>query len=641
MPFYFAIPRVGNTVAQRRQETGRVDYIRTPPTSLSYFNFAHHTRDVLFVRENLHCLLSSAFAGDKSGKFNVAFKPDVAGIPLFMAFTGIDIVPISLPPVSFSFVELNDTDIEKLDNLGLEERYIKGKGALYVGKMTPQVFQELKNYELNEGYSPVGGSISISGADCFNKILKMITCVAKGLELACDVGVKTGWGVIEYGTYEKVDLVSYRVSDRERSARIRGININTDGMTASEICAWRLPGIVWGSGSALPGVASYGLFCPFEPNYSATDKRALSVFMASFYSVIVDAVEQGTFEVGIEQIWMSELSLTMEGEFAAHMMAVLVLCKKVVARPFFVIENGIYEGAVIHSGLPFNIKLMGGQVFESEGRSEILDDISKYAFHSVALREICDRLALGADVDPTKITSMRMLRKIVMGRKDFAISASDKLWLEKKLLFLNFREKPVSVNVTSLGKFISYIHPTGPTPVPADLYMERSVFFDPKEINNVLSMFGRFVPSPVTAGTAYTIAYAPGSTKKADTLPPVIQMAFKPIQTAGEDWLGFLRGGKIVIPQSKIKRGRRFAGADGVTVGSLLQGVANAAMAASKDQAKVSRILGAEKRKAATDDRDNAEEDQQPLKKVMKLKDLSFMSFATPGSPPPDPSMTS
>jgi hypothetical protein len=284
---------------------------------------------------------------------------------------------------------------------------------------------------------------------------------------------------------------------------------------------------------------------------------------------------------------------------------------------------------------------MGGQVFESEGRSDILDDISKYAFHSVALREICDRLALGADIDPTKITSMRMLRKIVMGRKDFAISASDKLWLEKKLLFLNFREKPVSLNVTSLGKFISYIHPTGPTPIPADLYMERSVFFDPKEINNVLSMFGRFVPSPVTAGTAYTIAYAPGSTKKADTLPPVIQMAFKPIQTAGEDWLGFLRGGKIVIPQAKIKRGRRFAGADGVTVGSLLQGVANAAMAASKDQAKVSRILGAEKRKAATDDRDNAEEDQQPLKKVMKLKDLSFMSFAAPGSPPPDPSMTS
>lgn len=82
------------------------------------------------------------------------------------------------------------------------------------------------------------------------------------------------------------------------------------------------------------------------------------------------------------------------------------------------------------------------------------------------------------------------------------------------------------------------------------------------------------------------LAAPPGSTKTVSKEPNNVQFAKKELIVAAKDWDGFTRGGAIVQPPTKIKRGVRFSGAEKTEIWGQLVGFAGAGIALKRNEAK-------------------------------------------------------
>lgn len=59
MPYYFATPRAGMQVIQKRQETGRLEYNRTAATSVLHVSETRIDRPLRHAINNLHGIVLS------------------------------------------------------------------------------------------------------------------------------------------------------------------------------------------------------------------------------------------------------------------------------------------------------------------------------------------------------------------------------------------------------------------------------------------------------------------------------------------------------------------------------------------------------------------------------------------------------
>lgn len=627
MPFYFAIPRKGITAPQRRRETDRTDYVRTSPTDLSYVSYTSISRLQAFAVEALHAVYSSAMAGFTSKVFDKSFRVDTPSSPVWQAVALGEAIPVEMPNVTIKFDGDPSQQVKDLlVDEGFDERTIKGKGLIFDGKVTDRVKEELANTAIETGFTPLGGSISVQTMGFFSYIRQMITCVAQALDIACDnrAGENMSIAFVEYGATEKRSLSSHKVSDLSEISAKKELStikvIAKDVIT--EVVALRAPNPIFGDSiDTVRGYLGHGLFCPFEPNYSGTDRRAFHNFVAAFSSVLLPRNDpQGLNAIG--DAWTDEICMTMEGEFLAHMMACLILCKKTQSQPYFIVSNGLYEGCVVHGSTEFSITLLGGDTFSSIDSNGLKEEFNRYAFHSVTLRKVCTSAGLPEDEDLSEITTMRKLRDVVYGRNGFAFPLSVKTSIEKNLGFLNFREKPVSVNLSSIRDFLSYIDRSNPVVPRNSVFMDRAAFFETDPHILALAMFGRFAPSPISHGTSYTVAVAPSSTQKVSNEPANIQFVFKDLRVAAKDWSDFLRGGSIVYPISKVKRSRVFRGAEKTALWGMLKDVAANAMIARKGEVAASREISAGKRK----DRDDGPEGSNKKPKTT-FGQISFSAF--------------
>jgi hypothetical protein len=605
--------------------TGRIDYNRTPPTTVNYITFNSRTRANLFLVENLHLVLASAIAGEINGDFSFAFHPDKDSAPLFKEIPAHHIVPMSSPPVSFKLEDSTDDIDEKLETAGIEVRVLKGKGRLYVGPINQEIAMLLDTLPVISDVVPAGGSISPNGLVIFSEIKKIVSTIAQGLDIACDrIKGKTGVRIIEYGDYTKQKVSVHNVSDLSEKTKAKDTNVSMQppNDVSSDVIAFRSRNKIWGDVTELPPNLQNGLFCPFEPNYSAIDARAITSLLAEFHCVVAENGEFSSFEEKIIEIWRKELSSTTEGEFLAHMIAVLIFCKKVFAQPFFIISNNVYEGAVVHGAEEFEVRMMGGHTTKSLSRTALLEDINKYSFHTSTLMEILQRMkVVGADA--SKVTSMRHLRKLIYGANNFAIPSGELLWLEKRAMYLNFREKPEGVNIGSLRKFMDFINPSKSIPIPDSVYMDRAALTKTSDTEVAIAMFGRFAPSPIGSGQSYIVAVpSTQDQSKVSTPPMTLQFVIKELTAAAADWDSFKKGGKVAMQTLKTKRGRQFRGEDGKMVWTELKTLSLDSFKASREVAKDTVRDG--KRKAQERDDRNEGEEEGSSNVVVKKSKFSF-----------------
>lgn len=628
MPFYFAIPRKGLTAPQGRQSTNRVEYVRTSPTDLTYIGYTSLTRLLAFIVNALHLVYASAMAGVVSGSFDKSFYPDSASKALWQNVPLTDCPPIDMPPVTIKFNgHIPSELVDLLTSEGFEERNIKGKGLTYDGKVTDRVRTALAAAQVESTFPPIGGSISVQTMMYFSYIRQMITCVAQSLDIACDArnAPNMSCQFIEYGAYDKKTVASYKVSDNSEYKKSREISLSKlpADSAITEIVALRAPNAIWGKDlGVISGYLGHGLFCPFEPNYSGTDKRAFHNFVAAFYSVLLPPNDPMALnEIG--EAWTNEICMTMEGEFLAHMMATLILCKTIIAQPFFIISNGVYEGSIVHGSRSFSVSLMGGETYTSTDTNGLYDEWNKYAFHFVTLRKICTAAGLAEDEDISKIKTMRNLRETIYGRNGFAFTLAVKTSITGLLGFLNFQEKPEKVHLTSMKTFASFVTKTDPKPIPVSVFMDRSAFFETDHTLLALSMFGRFAPSPISHGTSYTVAVPPSSTSTASPEPTAnIQLIFKDLKVASKDWDDFFRGGHIVFPGPKLRKSRIFRGTEKSALWGVLKDLAASHLTAAKGEVIANREMSDKKRR----DRDDGPEGSD-RKKVKTFGDVSFAAF--------------
>jgi len=290
------------------------------------------------------------------------------------------------------------------------------------------------------------------------------------------------------------------------------------------------------------------------------------------------------------------------------------------------VTGAVYEGSILHGAKEFSFKLVGGQTYKSLDKAALLEDVEGYAFHSTTLHQLLEEVGIGEDVNPRRIKSMRQLRSIIMGKRGHALPPDIEATVSKKLLFLNFREKPESVNPSSIGKFVSYIHPTAPTLIPETAYMDRRAFFSKDPICLALSMFGMYAPSPIISGQTLLLAVPSGSNKKPSNEPPSIQFCLKELSVSSKDWEGFLRGGSIIQPPQKIRRGRRFAGNDKSEIWGRLTSLAAAGISAKRNEAGAQKTdREAEKRSREEDQDPGLSDRKQRLKKVVDLSVFESM----------------
>jgi len=628
MPFYFALPRNGFTSVQGRQETGRTDYVRTAPTSLTFTSVAPSYRNQSFLRQNLHAIALSAIAGEKAGMFTKAFRVDTPARLLYPSIPATKTVRISLPKMSFRFPELSDAQENRLIELNLEERNIKGKGRIWVGQLDSREAAEVVSFGTVSDYASMGGTVSVRGVSALNSILRIITLGAQTLTLANDTASETGTGVIEYGggspptvcgsEFQCADLVEINKVNMEKGVVLR------NGRPASSILARQPLPYISGSIGDLSENISHGIFCPFEPNYSQTDRRAINVLLSDFSCLCTDLDNFEDFDSDLVEMWTKEICLTMEGEFVAHMIACLSLAKRIGARVHFVVSGTLYEGTILHSAEELSFKLVGGITYKSLDALSLAEDVTRYAFHSSTLAEILAEIGVGPEeASQNEIKSMRELRSIVMGKLGQSVPPQIEASIGRKLLFLNFREKQESVNPSTLMKFISYIHPSTPSVIPGNAYLDRRAFFSQDATVVALSMFGLYAPSPIISGQSMLLAVPPGSNKTISKEPNNIQFAKKELLVSAKDWDGFARGGAIVQPSTKIKRGVRFSGVEKTEIWGQLVGFAGAGLATKRNDAKTLK----RDRDTEVGERSNGGAGSTATKKAVSSKVIDFSMF--------------
>jgi hypothetical protein len=570
----------------------------------------------------------SAIAGKKSGVCDKGFIADCTGRSLFNQVTVEDLIKITLPKMSFRFSNLTETQVERLDELGLEERNIKGKGKVWVGAVIGSEAAEVLRFGVTDNYAAMGGTISVKGISAINGIMRLITLSAQTLSLAND-SVANPVKVAEYGsetTAVKVQRYSTETMAEKTTEKEKTDGISIPGRPSTTLIISTLPlPRVYGDFDNLSGLVSNGIFCPFEPNFSQTDRRAIHTLLSEFSCLCTEPESFDTFDKEFVEAWTTELCLTMEGEFIAHMIASLSLARRIGAKICFLVTGNLYEGSVLYGAKEFSFKLVGGTTFSSLKQADLVKDIEGYAFHSTTLRGLLEEVGIGEDVVPSKIKTMRQLRSIIMGQKGHALTADLEARIGKKLIFLNFREKPEPVNPSSLGKLLSFIHPTTPSVIPETVYLDRRAFFSKEPVVLALSMFGMYAPSPIISGSTLVLAVPPSSSKKPSNEPPSIQFCNKELSVSAKDWEGFLRGGSIVQPAQKIRRGRRFAGTDKTEIWGRMTTLAAAGISAKRNEAdaqKVDRV--AEKR--------NREDDADPKlaeRKAKVVRQVDFSMFET------------
>jgi hypothetical protein len=627
MPFYFALPRTGNTGSQGRQNTGRVEYLRTAPTTLTFTTQTLVPRVNATARDNIHALAMSAIAGEKSGSFDRAFQSDVPCRLIYPKVPREKVLQITLPRMSFRFGKLSDTQIERLDELGVEERNIKGKGKIWVGALNPLQAAELVEFGVSGDYAALGGTISVRGADAVNKILRLVSLSAQVLTLSAD---RTGtlFGVCTSGDSQVMPFKGYTVSTLSESISNddygddAGVEFEYKQLNPDLILARAPLPLIHGPRNDIVTADAHGIFCPFEPNYSGTDRRAVHTLLSDFSQIASDLENFDIFDKELCELWSSEVCLTMEGEFIAHMIASLSLAKRICAKISFLVTGSLYEGAVLFGADEFSFKLVGGMTYHSLETTALHEDIQRYAFHSTTLRDILRMSNIGDDVRTRDIKTMRQLRTIIMGKMGHAITPGYEATLKKQLIFLNFREKPEPVNPTSLGKLFSFIHPTAPAVIPESVYLDRRAFFSQDTVELALSMFGVYVPSPIITGQTLVLAVSPSSNKKTSNEPPAIQFCLKELSVSAKDWEGFLRGGCVVQPATKIRKGRRFAGTDKTQIWGSMTTLAAAGISSKKNE----NVAIRNDREVEKRDRDDGH-DPRASDKRMKYDTVDFSIF--------------
>jgi len=607
MPFYFALPRSGFSSVQGRQETGRTDYVRTAPTSLTFTTSVALSRVLYTKSHNLHAIAMSAFAGQKAGIFDKAFRTDCPSRMLYPAVNVNDVIRLGLPKMSFRFKELSDSQESRLVELNMEERNIKGKGRVWVGQLDTRNAAEVVSFGTVQDYASMGGTVSVRGVSAMNSIVKILTLAAQTQTMSCEKDTGKGVGVIEYASTTKLSLHEYTVSamshlNKDNSREVACI-LNAP---VTSILARTSLGRIWGNVSEIPELLSNGIFCPFEPNYSQTDRRAINVLLSDFSCLCTEPENFDTFDKELVEMWTREICLTMEGEFIAHMIACLCLAKRIGASVYFLVTGSLYEGTLLYGTEELSFKLVGGATYRSIEKPALIEDISRYAFHTTTLREILSEVGFTEmEIDTGVVRSMRQLRNIVLGKLGQAVTPQLEASIGRKLLFLNFREKQESVNPTTISKFVSYIHPTVPTAIPDTVYLDRRAFFTKDNTVVALSMFGLYAPSPIISGQTLLLAVPSNSTKVVSKEPNSIQFSKKELLVAAKDWDGFARGGTIVQPSNKIKRGVRFAGAEKTEIWGVLVGYAGAGVSARRSENQASkRDRDTEKREREEDSTD-------------------------------------
>lgn len=511
--------------------------------------------------------------------------------------------------------------------LNMEERNIKGKGKVWVGQLDTREAAEVVSFGTVQDYASMGGTISVRGVSALNSIVRILTLAAQTLTAVCDNSSEGGVGIVEYGGTHKLSVKEYQSSDLVELIRKDKSELGiVFEATVTSVIARAPLSRIWGDTSEIPGVVSHGIFCPFEPNYSQTDRRAVNALLSDFSSLCTEPDSFETFDTELVEMWTREICLTMEGEFLAHMIACTSLAKRIGARVFFLVTGSLYEGTILHGTPELSFKLVGGTTYKSIGRNDLLEDIARYAFHSNTLAEILQEIGVGADeLQVAAVRSMRQLRNVVMGRLGQAVSPQVEASIGKKLMFLNFREKQESVNPTSIARFVSYIHPSVPAAIPESVYLDRRAFFSRDATVVALSMFGLYAPSPIISGQTLLLAVPPNSTKSTSKEPNAVQFSKKELLVAAKDWDGFARGGSIVQPSNKIKRGVRFSGAEKTEIWGVLTGYAGAGVSAKRSENQASKKDKESEKRA----RDN--ENEGPSKKAPAGTQVDFSMFANTG----------
>lgn len=119
------------------------------------------------------------------------------------------------------------------------------------------------------------------------------------------------------------------------------------------------------------------------------------------------------------------------------------------------------------------------------------------------------------------------------------------------------------------------------------------------------------------------LAVPPGSNKTISKEPNNIQFAKKELLVSAKDWDGFARGGAIVQPSTKIKRGVRFSGVEKTEIWGQLVGFAGAGLATKRNDAKTLK----RDRDTEVGERSNGGAGSTATKKAVSSKVIDFSMF--------------
>jgi hypothetical protein len=601
-PYYLALPRPQPLARPGRQSSGRNSYVRSAPSSI----FTVVTGVAVALPYVLLgavlaflCPLAAAVIHNKRSVFTI-LQDSIVGcevpVPETLVFA------LAHPQVTIGFkATIPDVLVALLDSWGGTWRVIPKKGRVCVVDINQARIGELMAYEseINFDLQPMGGTMRLQDHVQFNLLLKTITTVTSALQLAYasddQVAVSTAdspdiWSVLPETTEERPDAkdktkkITYKIPEKIGfdTRRYFGTNVvvrdadywdfgsqmidarsgpqffrgtsTSLRLVMNSVGAGCRDNVTWDRSNP-PLNLSWGLYLPYEPNYTLPDRQGLTSFANDFSGFFTN--ESGDLQLipDLQDSWVEAVHRTPVGEQLGHIMAVLSLAKRVHGGVKVVITNGIYEGAVIHAAQHFVLSQRGLNV-EAVDREALLEDIAKFNTHSRILSEFITHFAL-APTTATNITSMRQLRQLILASRTGVLTPADRTFIDANALYLNFPQRPVTFTTESLGLLLSYLDESAPAAVPITTFMpyQGLSFADNESAKLALSMFGMLAPSPLGFGTEFMLVQRGAMAKEASAAPNVLRFAKKPLQACVTDWCGCGRNSIMMFdPRTKGKK---------------------------------------------------------------------------------------
>jgi hypothetical protein len=651
MPFYLATPRRNAFAKQKSRVTARTEYQRTAPSTLFLQVFTVTSWVLSSLRDLLHhvSLAAAAFVLSGNGA-PVIIKSSVTPVPSFFQTIPLSLtIDVNVPGLFLSFVDtLTDDEVDVLNGLGFyfieAASGISGYAKLHPDDDDLKFAVGLK--DLSTVDRPPQGYLRYDQVQVFVQIKSVITRAAQCLSLAFGLE-KPGVRMVGYGSWQKISarvLMPDKTFLVEKKRKKKPDDHDEDAeyeLAASAeadhsiSCDREVP-VIDGPPEDAP-TDLHGIFLPYEPNYSAPDRQALNVFATYFMSIMINNADFAEEILDrLNSTWIASICTTAEGQHLAHMMASLVIAYKACVGVYFIITDFMYEGAVLYSPRPFQLKQFKLPAVSTLTGEALRKELRDYSFRTLTLGGVLilaglieaqdqmeddDAFTARLREECAKYPSLRKLQRAVHQLVTVSDGAKRDS-IMKELGKVPFPQRPVSVHATSVIRALDLMNPASSELPNADDFLSVEHFFSTDKTVLALSMFGGSAPSPLASGKGYSVTGREGKNLVAKC-PNPLTFKVKDTVTAAKDWDAFFRSGTHVQGQSGAhgrKSERSIKGEHATRVWSEMSAVVAQVQATERSKAPGARTLKNEGKKRKDRDDDQGEDQGRSAKRAPAMQ---------------------